>query len=356
MKYIITVITFVTLITFASCGRNRRPAEAVVRTAKIDTVRARGGEQSAVYPAKVQTEAEATLAFRVAGTIARLPHAEGAPVGKGTVIAELDARDYRVQLAATEAEYNQVKAAAERVMELYRRGSATKSEYEKAVYGLEQITAKYNNDKNRLADTRLSAPFDGYIRAKIRREGEVVGAGAPVIALIGKGGWQVETNLSARDYARRHDFAGFDAAVSTHAGLSLPLTLTELAPKGNAGQSYRAVFRVSDTRGVPLAAGMSAEVTVRFRPAQDTVCEIPIEALFERNGQPCVWVFVAADCPLTARPVIVGALRSDGRIAVTGGLKAGELIVVAGVHAIKDGMTVRPLPAVSATNAGGLWE
>jgi RND family efflux transporter MFP subunit len=339
---------------FLSCGENRGAPEAIVRTAKIDTVRAADDGRLSVYPGKVRTESEASLAFRVAGTIARLPYAEGALVRKGTVIAELDARDYRVQLSATEAEYNQIKAASERVVELYRRGSATKSDYEKAVYGLEQITAKYDNHKNQLADTRLTAPFDGYVRAKIHREGETVGAGMPVIALIGKDEWQIETNLSVHDYARRHDFTGFEAEVSTRPGQALPLELIELAPKGNANQLYRAVFRVTDTRRVALAAGMSAEVTIHFRQEQDEVYEIPVEALFERDGSPCVWLFVSDDQPLTVRPVRVGALRSDGYITVIDGLAAGELVVVAGVHSIKEGMKVRPLPP-SPTNTGGLW-
>ncbi|MDR2362311.1 MAG: efflux RND transporter periplasmic adaptor subunit [Prevotellaceae bacterium] len=346
-------ITLVILLTLASCGGNGGRPEAIVRTAKIDTVRLSGGGRRAVYPGKVRTGAEASLAFRVAGPIARLPYAEGAFVRKGTVIAELDARDYRVQLSATEAEYNQTKATSERIMELYRRGSATKSDYEQAVYGLEQITAKYNNYKNRLADTRLTAPFDGYVRTKIHREGETVDAGMPVITLIGNDEWQIETNLSVRDYAHRHDCTGFEAEILTLPGHTLPLELIELTPQGNANQLYRAVFRITDPRRLELAAGMSAEVTIHFRAEQDEVYEIPVEALFERDGNPCVWLFVSADRPLTARPVRTGALRSDGYITVTGGLLAGELVVVAGVHSIKEGMTVRPLLPVSKTNTGG---
>ncbi|MDR0728865.1 MAG: efflux RND transporter periplasmic adaptor subunit [Prevotellaceae bacterium] len=342
------------LLLLTSCGRSGGTPEAIVRTAKIDTVRLSGGGRLSVYPGKVRTGDEASLAFRVAGTIARLPYAEGAFVRKGTVIAELDARDYRVQLSATEAEYNQTKAASERIVELYRRGSATKSDYEQAVYGLEQIAAKYDNHKNQLADTRLKALFDGYVRTKIHREGETVNAGMPVITLVGNDEWQIETNLSIRDYARRHDFIGFDAEVLTRPGYALPLELIELMPQGNANQLYRAVFRITDARRVTLAAGMSAEVTIHFRPEQDEVYEIPVEALFERDGNPCVWLFVSADCPLTARPVRTGALRSDGYITITGGLAAGELVVVAGVHSIKEGMTVRPLLPVSKTNTGGL--
>jgi hypothetical protein len=39
---------------------------------------------------------------------------------------------------------------------------------------------------------------------------------------------------------------------------------------------------------------------------------------------------------------------------ISSGLKAGELIVTAGVHSLKEGQKVQPLAPVSKTNVGGL--
>ena len=36
--------------------------------------------------------------------------------------------------------------------------------YDKARYGLQQITAKYENSRNQLADTEIRMPFDGYVQ------------------------------------------------------------------------------------------------------------------------------------------------------------------------------------------------
>ncbi|MDR1103108.1 MAG: efflux RND transporter periplasmic adaptor subunit [Tannerella sp.] len=337
-----------------SCGRMHSDAEPIVRTAKIDTVHLSAVSEKSVYPGQVCANTEVNVSFRIAGAIERIPHAEGTFVRRGTVIAELDARDYRVQLAAVEAEYQQVKAAAERVVELYHRGSATKSDYEKAVYGLEQITAKYDYHKNQLTDTRLTAPFDGYIREKLHKAGETVAAGMPVISMIGAGEWQVEINLPVREYARRNEFERFDAVVSTAPDTPLPLEVIEMAPKGNAAQLYRMRLRIRQSGGVTLAAGMSAEVTVTHRKRAEAMCEIPVSALFERADSPHVWIFTSEEAPLEARPVHVGEVRRDGYLVVTEGLREGERVVTAGVHAIRDGMKVKPLPPVSPTNVGGL--
>ncbi|MDR1878854.1 MAG: efflux RND transporter periplasmic adaptor subunit [Bacteroidales bacterium] len=349
------LIPIVVSIVFLSCNRPTVPeSEQIVRTAKIDTVELCQGEQKSVYPGKIRSDADVNLAFRVAGTIALIPHREGAYVRKGTLIAEIDSRDYRIQLSATEAEYSQIKATADRVVELYKRGSATQSDYEKAVYGLEQITAKYNAHKNQLADTRLTAPFDGYIRRNIHEAGETVGAGMPVISMIGSGDWVLEINLPVRDYARRNDFKQFEANVSVNPDKKLPLELLELSPQGNANQLYKMVFRITKTDSVNLAAGMSAEVTILFHTKEQSLYKIPLSSLFEKDGNTYVWVFLSDDKPLEMRQIEVAEIQKDGFLIVSQGLQSGERVVSAGVHSIKEGMKVKPLPTISNTNAGGL--
>jgi RND family efflux transporter MFP subunit len=350
----ITIYLFAVAVIFHSCGRQSGKIEPIVYTAKIDTVKVSGGGQKSVYPGRVKSDAEASLSFRVAGTIARMPCEEGKFVRKGTVIAEIDARDYRIQLSATEAEYTQIKLTAERVIELYKRGSATKSDYEKAVYGLEQITSKYNFHKNQLKDTRLEAPFDGYIQKKIRDAGETVAAGMSVISMTGNKEWQIEINLSVQDYARRNEFSNFEATVSTNPDKKLPLEVFELSHHGNANQLYRMVFRVKKQDDVVLAAGMSAEVVITYNSEQKTVYEIPVSAVFEIDGKPHVWIFSSEDTPLKARSIVVDRVKRDGYIVISQGIKEGEMIVTSGVHSLKEGMKVKPLPLPSKTNIGGL--
>ena len=83
-------------------------------------------EQSILqYPGKVKAAEDASLSFRVSGTIRRIYVKEGARVRKGQLLADLDPTDYQIQLDATEAEYLQVKSEAERVMALYKDGGTT---------------------------------------------------------------------------------------------------------------------------------------------------------------------------------------------------------------------------------------
>jgi RND family efflux transporter MFP subunit len=341
-------------LILSCCTRTGNSPETIIRTARIDTVRLSTVTEQSVYPGKVRAAADVSLSFRVAGTLERLLCAEGDFVSRGTTLAELDARDYRVQLAATEAEYRQVKAEAERIAELYRRQSVAKSDYEKAIYGLEQITAKYDSHKNQLADARLRAPFDGHIREKLRSTGETVAAGMPVLSMLGAGEWQIEISLPVKDYVRREEFDRFEAVISTAPDSTFTLEPLNFSSRGNAAQLYKMRFRIRRPGTVALAAGMSVEVTAYHKTKDENRCEIPLSAMFERNGQPHVWVFTSESEPPQARLVSVGEVRRSGKLVIREGLRQGELIIVAGVHSITGGMRVKPLPAVSQTNIGGL--
>ena len=164
---------------FVSCNHKteqKADEEAVVR---IDTVRAPEGAVELQYPGHVVAATEANVSFKVAGTLKRVLVSEGDYVKAGQLIAEIDPVDYKVQLSATEAEYAQIKADAERVMGLYQDGGTTASNYDKARYGLQQIEAKLQNHRNQLAYTRLVAPFSGRVQKRYFMGGENVSAGLP---------------------------------------------------------------------------------------------------------------------------------------------------------------------------------
>ena len=54
------------------------------------------------------------------------------------------------------------------------------------------------------------------------------------------------------------------------------------------------------------------------------------------------------------RPVKPREILNNGTVIVSEGLKAGDLVVTAGVHVLHDGERVEPLPEVSPTNVGGM--
>ena len=354
MKRIYWVLASITTCLLASCNSSTKDAREY-QTVKIDTVTSANGQTYLQYPGKVKAAQDISLAFRVSGTIRKIYVKDGARVQVGQLLAELDPTDYQVQLDATEAEYKQIKAEAERVMALYKENGTTPSANDKAVYGLKQITAKYQHHKDQLGYTRLYAPFNGYIQKRLFEAHETIGAGMPVLSMISGGAPEVEINLPAAEYIRREQFNQYHCTFDIYLDRSYPLKLISVTPKANANQLYTMRLQlVADKQPVP-SPGMNTMVTIRCDNDDTHSMSVPCNAILQKDGKAGVFVYTPSDNKVSRREVTIVRLMSDGRCIITSDeLKPGELVVSAGIHHIQNGETVKPLPAASKTNIGGL--
>ena len=270
MKRIYLILTGISLILLSSCTQRARETQAH-QTVKIDTVLSADQQTFLQFPGKVKAAQDISLAFRVSGTISKIHVKDGARVQEGQLLAELDPTDYQVQLDATEAEYLQIKAEAERVMALYKDNGTTPNANDKAIYGLKQITAKYKHHKDQLAYTRLYAPFGGYVQKRLFEAHETIGAGMPVIAMISGGTPEVEINLPAAEYIRREQFDSYHCTFDIYPGKTYPLKLISVTPKANANQLYTMPLSRHEHHGhhpLPHGAGKNAFCPHRRHPAK----------------------------------------------------------------------------------------
>lgn len=340
------------MVVFGACSR-REPASQSEPFVRLATVSSSAGQENVSYPGRTKAAETVNMAFRVPGTLESVPVKAGDFVRRGQLVARLDDRDYRVQLSATEAEYKQVKAEAERIIALYKDNGTSANNYDKARFGLEQITAKYNNHKNQLADTRLEAPFDAYVQEVLYDGHETVGAGMPVVTLFGADGIEIVINIPASEYLRKEKFESFVGSFDVLPGRSFPLKLKSMSQKANANQLYE-VRLLLEGKQPEVTPGMTAMVDIIYQPSDENASLVSANALFNREGTTFVYVYEAREGVIRQREVTVGSLRLDGMAEIAAGLRPGERVVVAGVHHLKEGQRVKPFPEATQTNVGGL--
>ena len=339
-------------VALVGCGGSTEKID-FTPTVKVDTVGSMAKKVRVSYPGKIKASEDVNIAFRISGTILRTPKKQGDFVKKGEVIMEMDSRDYALQAKATEAEYNQIKAECERVMALYEKNSVSLSQYEKAKYGLQQITAKYENHKNQLADTKLKAPFDGYIQKYLYEQNETVGAGMPVVSMIAAGAPEVEINISASDYMRRNSIESCICRTELIPGVDFQASVIGVNQKANLNQLYGMRLLLKGNGGVTPAPGTTVMVELNFKSDTAASPIVPLTSLFEYNGSTCVWV-LRSDNTLERRVVVPDEIKLDGTVVVSEGIKNGEVVVSAGVNSVSENQKVKALPAKSKTNIGGL--
>ena len=341
------------LLLNSSCG-SQETEEKKVTNVRLFTVKHAGTAAVQDFPGRVVAAEEVNLAFKVSGTLERIAVEEGSRVSRGQLVAEMDPRDYQVQLNAAEAEYMRVKAEAERVMALYADSVSTPDAYDKARYGLKQVTAKYENARNQLADTKIYAPFNGYVQKRLFDPPTVISAGMPVLTIVSEGRQEIEINIPASTYLQRKEIASFTTSFEFLPGQTVQLRLISMAPKANANQLYTVRLSLPDGLSTQPSPGMNAMVNVTFNDTVNRKTEIPSSALFRKEGQTCVWVYDAKGGTIGQRVVTVERLDTEGNAVVSQGISAGEQVVVVGVHKLTDKQAVKPVTTESETNVGGL--
>ena len=329
MKQFYLILSGICIFLSISCtGRTKEKQE--LQTVKTDTVTSAGEQTILQFPGKVKAAQDINIAFRVSGTIRKICVENGTHVRKGELLAE-------------------------RVIALYQENGTTPNTYDKAVYGLKQITSKYQHHKDQLGYTRLYAPFDGYVQKHLFNEHETIGAGMPVISMISSETPEVEINLPAAEYIRRKQFLRYHCTFDIYPDKVYPMKYISITPKANANQLYTMRLQLTPNEQPLPSPGMNAMVTIHCDTDATHSLSVPQGAILQKEGQTYVFAYDSIDHTVHSRKITVIRLLSNGHSIVTSdNLQPGEWVVSSGVHHIKDGEKVKPLPHSTKTNIGGL--
>ena len=342
-------------LAFTSCGGGETKERAATPVYVTQAVSA-SELGASTFTGRTKAATEVNLAFRVAGQIERMLVKEGDYVRQGQVVAEMDNRDYQVQLTAVKAEYEQVKADAERVMALYAEGNTTASNYDKARYGLQQMEQKLANCRNQLDDTRLRSTINGYVQSLYHQAGETVGQGMPVLSLFTSGDTEVEIKVSATDYVRLQRFSSFKCRFDVTGDKTYPLSVSRVSQEANSSQLYTVRLRFADAADAKdITPGMTTLVYAEIEDGDGpSSVLVPTGAVVEEGAKTCVYVLDSKDSVVRRREVKVDGVVPDGRMTVSAGLKTGEIVVSSGAHHVTDGERVEVVGRPSSSNVGGL--
>ena len=212
--------------------------------------------------------------------------------------------------------------------------------------GLEQsaATARAN-----LADTGLRAPFAGIIAKRLVENFANVQAKEPVAVLQKLDTLNLSFDVPGPDVVELADRATLSAVavLDSLPGQEFAAELVEFATQADpATLTYRGRVAIRVPDGPLILPGMVGRIV-----ATDTLdglaeISVPLTALgSEADGTPFVWVVAETDNRVSRRIIRTGEV-SGVAVAVLEGLNEGDVVVTAGVSALRESMRVRPVAAI----------
>ena len=350
----------------AGCSRPEPPPEPV-RAVKLLTVGASEVQAQRLFAADVRARVESRLGFRVAGKLVQRHVELGQAVRAGQLLAQLDARDYRLavqaaqaQVAAATTQRDLAQADYERFAQLKAQNFISGAELDRrraslqaAQAQLTQALAQASSQGNQENYTQLRADADGVVTAIEAEPGQVLEQGQTVLRLA-QGG--------ARDavFAVPEDLVGQlrvgqEVAVRPWGGgaegaAKLRATVRDIAASADpVTRTFTVKAALSGSPLPPLGATLTVYPSA-FAPRGVQALRLPTSALWAQGQQTAVWVFDAASS--TVRAQVIEVAQVDGNeVLVRAGLQAGAQVVATGVHVLAPGQKVSIYQAKTAPEA-----
>ena len=329
---------------FCSCGQ--QPAqERGPRPVKLAEVTSLSRIEKS-YSGVVSPDQFSDLAFKMSGPLVAMNVLEGQRVKKGQVVAEIDPTDYKLDYDAKRASFQKASSQMQRAEKLLAKNAISMQEFETTQASYTNAKSAFENAQNTLNDTKLRAPFDGFIQKKYVENYQRVQPGQGVVCLINPAKLQVEftipeTNISyvtspSTIYVEFDAYKGklFQAKVKEYVEAGVPVFLYIDDPE-------------FDLKKYKVSVGFSCRVIVNIE--NDVVKEgitVPLSAVvFDNNlNSKIVFIYNPSTQKVELRKVsdegiIVG--RND--LIVSGNIEPGEQVVSAGASYLVDGQQVKIL-------------
>ena len=311
-------------------------AEAAI---PVEVAQPTRGEMLAMYSgtATLEAEADAEVIAKVGGEVRRILVEEGDRVQAGQILAQLDDRQLRLQVAQTRAARAKAERDFNRQVELHDKGLVSAGAFENLKYDLDNQVAADDIAQLNLSYSTIRAPFAGIVSTRHIKLGQEIAVGVSLFRVTDPTPLKANVFVPERELARLKPGQAASISVDALAGRQFPATVHLVSPVVDAATAtFKVTLEVNDPKG-DLKPGMFSRVGIVFERRAEAL-SVPRVALLDTDGSSNV--FVVANGKAEQRAIKVG-LSNAGRIEVVEGLKGGEQVVIVGQNGLKDGNPVR---------------
>ncbi len=293
------------------------------------------------------------------GRIGALFVEEGQWVTAGQSLATLENGEFGAQVSqaqgtlyASAADLSQARVDLSRAQSLFTQGAISQQQLDAAgakVANLEGLVRANRGNvgyqEARLENTNVTTPHRGVILNRYLQTGDYAKAGTAIVTVADTSVMLAKATVGEGQITQLK--LGDMAQVLVEALSTQPFVgkITKIVPAAAVPTRTFTIEVSIDNADNTLLAGLTAKVLVNGKIHPDAMV-VPEAALVLFEDQRTV--FVLAEDQVVQRKLKIGYV-GDGYAEVLDGLKAGELVVVAGQNTVRDGAKVK----VAATREAG---
>ena len=346
------------LLLMSACREAPPPPVERVRAIKTATVAEPTSGRIREFSGVVEAADSSSISFEVSGNVRDVRVDVGDKIKKGQVLARLDTRTYKLNVKAAEAGVGRSKvelADKRNDLDRFQRinkqdpGAVSRAALDNAQAAVDGAVKNVQFSKSQLKlaqrdleKTVLRAPFDGVIATRHVDPFTEVARGQKLFDVYENTGMEVAISIPEdviEDiYMEQKGSIRFAViADKTYHG-----TVTEISKVAGTANAFPIKLTVEDA-DARIRPGMTARVFLELMDSDaETAYLVPVSAIGQRGERTKGFIFVYDPSTSTVKKTpIEGSSVRENDAVIVGGVKAGDIIAVAGVSFLEDGQKVK---------------
>lgn len=345
MKKIFIFILITAMALFMACNKNKKEEVYQASVTNLDVFKVK---TTAIASSLSNNEVKATgvlssnleskPSFKTGGVIERMYFKEGDRINKGALLSTLNMSEIKAQVEQAKKGVEKTTRDLNRVKNLYTDSVATLEQMQNAQTAHDVSIETLKIAEFNQSYSKVIAPISGIIVKQILNEGEIVGPGMPICAIMGTGQshWIVKAAVSDKEWA--HIKKGDKALIMFEAfpGQHFDGVVDKVADIANAGTATLDIEIKLKQQHQKLAAGLIAEINFKTNSSNTSKkTTIPIEALISSHDGEAI-VFIPIEGKAVKKKIKLDKIEGT-QVFVSSGLEGIPEIITAGGVYLKDG-------------------
>ncbi len=279
---------------------------------------------------------EVNIASESAGKIVQVNFKMGDFVTKGKVLAKIDDTYKRLAYDNAKLSYEKCKDDYNRNISLHQGEAISDTQLRDIKMAFENATIQLENAKKQWDDTKITAPFSGYITTQNTELGAYVNPGTVIAGIADISDLKVILDVSESNAYELREGQQVNIIVDINSQANYTGKISNISPKASASHTYPVEIIIPNNRKEKLKAGTYVNVSVNMGKSGKTLM-IPRDAIVSSVKDPSVYVVNNNEAKLVK---ITTGRNFNSKLEVAAGLKEGDKVVTNGQINLTDGAKV----------------
>ena len=286
-----------------------------------------------------------TVSADLSGVVVEIRFESGQAVREGDVLAVLDTRQERAQMAAAEAQRDLARINFTRLEGLLKERVVSQAEFDRATAEQRQTDARVGEIGAAIERKTIRAPFTGVLGLRQVNLGQYLSGGDPLVTLQALDPIYVNFGVPQQELSQVRAGRNVRVTVDSLAGVQFAGPITAIdSVVDESTRNMQVQATLANPQG-KLRPGMFVQADVAVGAASVFVT-LPASAISHAPYGDSVFVVTDLMDPqgktyrgVRQQVVTLGSSRGD-RIVVVSGVKVGDEVVTSGVFKLRNGAAV----------------